>query len=255
MIAEGHDAILSGFLGTLIAGHAVLDRELRFQAINTFLAGINGIPIEAHLGRTVFEILGDVGTLVEPAFHRVLRTGEALLNVEVTGKLPTKTEVAHWIWNYLPVLTATGEVEQIGIVVIETTPTQKIGEMLLSAFLQQQTEGLAHSNRNAGDAWILLRSSLALTTPRFLLENLGLRPFGNKTARTLTLDEVCREHIVRVLRETEGRVSGLSGAAAKLGLKRTTLQSKMEKLMISRRDYTLREAGSREPTSEAFLDH
>jgi PAS domain S-box-containing protein len=43
-----------------------------------------------------------------------------------------------------------------------------------------------------------------------------------------------RDYIVRVLRETRGIISGPSGAALKLGVKRTTLQSKMKQLGISR---------------------
>jgi formate hydrogenlyase transcriptional activator len=49
-----------------------------------------------------------------------------------------------------------------------------------------------------------------------------------------TLADAEREHILAVLRETRWRVGGPSGAAARLGLKRTTLQSKMRKLGISR---------------------
>jgi transcriptional regulator with GAF, ATPase, and Fis domain len=46
-----------------------------------------------------------------------------------------------------------------------------------------------------------------------------------------------REHILRVLRECKGMIGGTGGAAKRLGLKRTTLNSKMKKLRISRRDY------------------
>ena len=42
-----------------------------------------------------------------------------------------------------------------------------------------------------------------------------------------------REQIVRVLRDTDGRVGGPKGAAARLGLKRTTLISRMKKLGIN----------------------
>jgi DNA-binding NtrC family response regulator len=45
-----------------------------------------------------------------------------------------------------------------------------------------------------------------------------------------------REHILRVLRECKGMIGGAGGAAERLGLKRTTLNSKMKKLRISRRD-------------------
>ncbi len=46
-----------------------------------------------------------------------------------------------------------------------------------------------------------------------------------------------RQHILRVLRETKGKISGPKGAAARLGLIRTTLNSKMKKLGIERQDY------------------
>jgi formate hydrogenlyase transcriptional activator len=52
-----------------------------------------------------------------------------------------------------------------------------------------------------------------------------------------TLDNAEREHILRILRETGGVLSGPDGAAHRLGVKRTTLQSKMQRLKITRRDY------------------
>jgi formate hydrogenlyase transcriptional activator len=48
-----------------------------------------------------------------------------------------------------------------------------------------------------------------------------------------TLEVAEREHILRVLRETNWVIGGPSGAAGRLGMKRTTLQSKMRKLGIS----------------------
>ena len=52
-----------------------------------------------------------------------------------------------------------------------------------------------------------------------------------------TLHAAEREHILRVLRETGGQIGGEDGAAARLGLKRTTLNSKLKKLRIERSDY------------------
>ena len=49
-----------------------------------------------------------------------------------------------------------------------------------------------------------------------------------------TLEDAEREHIRRALQEANWLVGGPSGAAAKLGMKRTTLQSKMAKLGIER---------------------
>ncbi|MGH7828491.1 MAG: sigma-54-dependent transcriptional regulator [Candidatus Binatia bacterium] len=48
-----------------------------------------------------------------------------------------------------------------------------------------------------------------------------------------TLEDIERDHILRVLRETGGVIGGRHGAALRLGLKRTTLLSKMERMGIS----------------------
>jgi formate hydrogenlyase transcriptional activator len=53
-------------------------------------------------------------------------------------------------------------------------------------------------------------------------------------ADAVTLKDSEREHIIKVLRETHGKVSGPGGAAERLGLKRSTLQAKMKKLGILR---------------------
>ena len=49
-----------------------------------------------------------------------------------------------------------------------------------------------------------------------------------------TLDDVNREHILRTLQLTRGVIMGPNGAAVRLGIKRTTLYSRMRKLGISR---------------------
>jgi formate hydrogenlyase transcriptional activator len=46
-----------------------------------------------------------------------------------------------------------------------------------------------------------------------------------------------RDTIIRALRESNGIVAGNRGAAKKLGLKRTTLLSRMQKMGISSKDY------------------
>ena len=53
-------------------------------------------------------------------------------------------------------------------------------------------------------------------------------------AQSATLEAAEREHILRILNETNWVVGGPTGAAARLGVKRTTLQSRMRKLNITR---------------------
>jgi formate hydrogenlyase transcriptional activator len=52
-----------------------------------------------------------------------------------------------------------------------------------------------------------------------------------------SLEEIEREHIIRVLRETNGKIGGPGGAAERLGMNRTTLNSRMQKLGISRKQF------------------
>lgn len=49
-----------------------------------------------------------------------------------------------------------------------------------------------------------------------------------------TLEQAERDHILKILRDTNWVIGGAEGAAAKLGMKRTTLHSKMQKLRITR---------------------
>jgi len=56
----------------------------------------------------------------------------------------------------------------------------------------------------------------------------------SSSGSAVTLEDREREHILKVLREIKGVLSGPSGAAARLRLKRTTLQGKMRKLGIDR---------------------
>jgi formate hydrogenlyase transcriptional activator len=66
------------------------------------------------------------------------------------------------------------------------------------------------------------------------LSELKRTPSQTTPSGTTTLEQAEREHILKSLRETNWTIAGPTGAAARLGMKRTTLQSKMQKLGISR---------------------
>ena len=60
---------------------------------------------------------------------------------------------------------------------------------------------------------------------------------GASAAGPSALESVEREHILRVLRASRGRIAGSGGAAEQLGMNRTTLNSRMRKLGITRKDF------------------
>lgn len=67
------------------------------------------------------------------------------------------------------------------------------------------------------------------------LGELRAMPRISESAAERTLAEAERDHIVGVLQHSGGVISGRNGAAARLGVKRTTLQYRMRKLEIEQK--------------------
>ena len=79
------------------------------------------------------------------------------------------------------------------------------------------------------------RASAFATAPLDLPRPLQPSPSPSAPFAPLsTLDDAQRQHILDVLRQTRWRIAGPRGAAAILGVKRTTLQARMRKLGIHR---------------------
>ncbi len=114
------------------AGLSILDADFRCLAINKNLAEMHGIPAEAHLGKTIREILGDFAELLEPYYERVKTTGQAVLNREISSILPTRSTSGHWIGHYVPIKDSEGRVTRIGVVVVEITEQKKLEESFRS---------------------------------------------------------------------------------------------------------------------------
>ena len=115
---------------------------------------------------------------------------------------------------------------------IETIPKETI-----KALMEWSWPGNVRELENLMERSVILSTGSALHVP--LLE---LRPEPRPAVALSdgpdnTLDNAERQHIIRVLAETGGVLSGPGGAATRLGLKRTTLQSKMQRLKIKRKDY------------------
>jgi formate hydrogenlyase transcriptional activator len=111
---------------------------------------------------------------------------------------------------------------------IETIPTETI-----HALTAWSWPGNVRELENLMERSVILSDGLTLRVPLA-----DLRGESRHAASDHSLDGAEREHILRVLRETGGILSGPGGAAHRLGIKRTTLQSKMQRLGISRQDYS-----------------
>jgi len=79
---------------------------------------------------------------------------------------------------------------------------------------------------------VIERAVILARGPRLSVEVPSVQPAGAPTSSAI--EDVERAHIVRTLERTGWRLQGKGGAAELLGLKRTTLQSRMAKLGIRR---------------------
>src|SRR5213596_505288 len=99
----------------------------------------------------------------------------------------------------------------------------------MAALCRYAWPGNVRELENAIERAVILTSGLALRVPASEFPTRVVPPSGDGT-----LEATEREAVVRTLRETNWVLGGPHGAAARLGLKRTTLQSRMRKLGIRR---------------------
>ena len=113
---------------------------------------------------------------------------------------------------------------------IETIPKET-----MNALLEWSWPGNVRELENLMERSVILSEGNALHVPLAELRATA----GYFSHPDHTLDSAERAHIIGVLRETGGVLSGPNGAARRLGLKRTTLQSKMQRLKITPLDYSV----------------
>jgi PAS domain S-box-containing protein len=142
-VGAGDDrAVLDTFFDSAPVGLAFLDRDLRFRRVNPALARLNGVPAEAHIGRTVRDVLPDQGPEVVELLQGVLDTGEAV-ETELSGFTPASPVRHHWIVGLYRVCDAAGETLGLGATV--TDITERVAAEERARFLARAGEVLGRS--------------------------------------------------------------------------------------------------------------
>jgi formate hydrogenlyase transcriptional activator len=104
---------------------------------------------------------------------------------------------------------------------------------VMEALVQYSWPGNIREMQNVIERAVILSPGPTLQIPPDELKR-SAAPAEVSEGAPVTLADAEREHILSVLRETRWVVGGPSGAAARLGMKRTTLQWRMKQLGISR---------------------
>jgi transcriptional regulator with GAF, ATPase, and Fis domain len=111
---------------------------------------------------------------------------------------------------------------------IETIPSD-----IMRALTRWSWPGNIRELENVIERAVILSKGSVLRAPLSELEIVE----AESSSSDPTLKTAERDHIIRILREAKGMIGGPNGAAVRLGIKRTTLNSKLRKLGIKHEDY------------------
>src|SRR5262245_6689880 len=250
-------AIPTGLLESELFGHergaftgAIALRIGRFELANggtLFLDEVGDIPLELQtkllrvLQEQEFERLGSART-IRVNIRLVAATNRDLIAMVADKQFRSDL---YYRLNVFPILNPPlrDRKEDIGPLVrhfaakfalrmnkrIETIPTNT-----MAALSRYHWPGNIRELENLIERAVILSPGPQLEVPLpELKEGTPIEAIDARRSLT-TLEEAEREHIRRALQEAGWQVGGPSGAAATLGLKRTTLQARMAKLGISR---------------------
>jgi formate hydrogenlyase transcriptional activator len=245
-------AIPSGLLESELFGHdkgaftgAIMRKAGRFEVADKgtlFLDEVGDIPLEVQpkllrvLQEHEFERLGSsrtqqVDVRVIAATHRDLK--QMVEDREFRADLFYRLHVFP-----LPVPPLRDRREDIPILVrhyvdkyarqmnrrIETIPSEA-----MEAFISYAWPGNVRELQNFIERAVILSPGSALRPPLTELKQATNQSRGSNLS---TLEEVEREHVLRAIRESNWIIGGPNGAAARLGMKRTTLAHRIRKLNI-----------------------
>jgi formate hydrogenlyase transcriptional activator len=254
-------AIPTGLLESELFGHekgaftgAIAQRAGRFELAHRgtlFLDEVGDIPLELQpkllrvLQEHEFERLGSARTI------RVDVRLVAATNVDLTQKVADNQFRAdlYYRLNVFPLTIPPlrERREDIPLLVryfaqkyarrmkrpIETIPVKA-----MTALTEYHWPGNVRELENFVERSVILSRGTELQVPLAeLKQRTKLSPLAPADGFT-TLENAERTHIVRALGEANWVIGGPAGAAARLGMKRTTLQSRMIKLGITRPNYS-----------------
>jgi formate hydrogenlyase transcriptional activator len=254
-------AIPTGLLESELFGHekgaftgAIAQRIGRFELAHRgtiFLDEVGDIPLELQpkllrvLQEQEFERLGSVRTT------RVDVRVVAATNVDLAQKVAANQfrSDLYYRLNVFPIMIPPLRERKEDIPLLVRYFAQKYAQRMkkpidaipmkaMAALIDYHWPGNVRELENFVERSVILSHGAELQIPLAELRgrlNLPATVSPNaSSAGIATLEHAEREHIIRALREAEWIVGGPKGAANRLGMKRTTLQSRIKKLGIAR---------------------
>jgi PAS domain S-box-containing protein len=160
-------SLLDSMLANAPIGLAFFDRRCRFVRVNQVFAGMTGVPLSRHLGRTLPELMAQpMAGVLENTVLRVFAEEEPVRNLELSGHEGKPNRSWTWLASVYPVRPTPRQIRWVGVIVLDASE-RKRGEEAL-----RRTEKLAATGRLAASIAHEINNPLeAITNLLFLLGN------------------------------------------------------------------------------------
>ncbi|TDI47197.1 MAG: PAS domain S-box protein [Acidobacteria bacterium] len=212
---------------TTPVGLCLMDRELRYVRINERLAAIHGRTVEEHLGRTIFELLPEIASRVEPIYRKVFETGEPVIDHEGHARDPKDPNVkVYYLASFYP-HSVSGEVRTVSCVVQDITSRKRIEQELQESErkARRQLDELEHVYRTVPiglaltdreNRYVRINERLATMNGRSVEEHIG-RTVREVLPTIADIVELKLNHVLEtgepLLSDFEGTVPEWKGSA------------------------------------------
>ena len=131
-------------------GLAFLTPDCRYQLVNRHLCEICGVSVDDHIGRSVRETVPQVAEQVENIVQTILRTGNSITGIEVSGQRPDGGNADRvWITNWHPLIAADGSILGINVASEDITERKRMEAALAAS--EAKSRELASSLRNLNE--------------------------------------------------------------------------------------------------------
>ncbi len=143
-------AELEHIYATAPVGLALHDSDLRILRINELLAAMDGLPVADHIGRTVSELLPELGKVVDPIARSVVESGEPALGLELSAVTSARPSMIGLV-SFYPLKSPDGKVKAVSVVVQDITERKRAEQAL-----RESEERLSRVLESAMDAIVTM---------------------------------------------------------------------------------------------------